>query len=104
MHMNNWYIVLEPLHEPVELSIISDNDGLSPDQDGGRFNYWGEGSEVILEDYLRILPDIAHCLIKGKRDGCWENIWAPSWLDRGRSIPREALPVARSTRIQVPND
>jgi hypothetical protein len=47
---NNRYMVLEPLPELVELSIISDDDGLSPDQEGGGFNYWNEGSEVIFED------------------------------------------------------
>jgi hypothetical protein len=50
MHKHNRYVVLEPLLEPVEPSIISDNDGLSPDQEVGGFNYWNEGSEVIFED------------------------------------------------------
>jgi hypothetical protein len=38
------------LAELVELSIISDDDGLSLDQEGGGFNYWNKGSEVIFED------------------------------------------------------
>ena len=36
----------------MELSIISNDDGLSPDQEGGEFiNYWNEGSEVIFKDH-----------------------------------------------------
>jgi hypothetical protein len=48
--MHNRYMILEALPELVELSIISDDDGLFPDQEGGGYNYWNEGSEMIFED------------------------------------------------------
>jgi hypothetical protein len=41
--------LLEPLPELVELSIISDDDGLSLDQEGGGFNYRNKGSKIIFK-------------------------------------------------------
>jgi hypothetical protein len=71
-------MILEFLPELVELSIISDDDGLFPDQEGGGFNYWNKGSEIIFKDLPKYsaLSDEE----KARRDSAREYGPQASWI------------------------